>query len=132
MNKLMNVMHSFTEKDLKEMFALMIAGFAAFMLFQPTSFAYAEGSLDGVLSNIGTIAGVIGGIILVAVLVKGIADYVKGEGTIGKIVVKVLCILLLIGLIVVATNISALQDTMGGVASSAVDVVTDTAGEALS
>lgn len=132
MNKLMSVMRTFTKKDYAEMLGLMVAGLAAIMLFQPMSFVYAEGGLDNVLGNIGNIAGIIGGIILVIVLVKGIADYVKGEGTIGKIVIKVLCILLLIGLIVVATHISTLQNTMGGVATSAVNVVTNTASEALS
>lgn len=122
----------------KTLYMSMLTIFTFMMCTPSLAFAAGEGGtggsgtgLDSILKNVGTIAGVICGIILVIVLVKGVADYLKGESPIGKIVVKVLCILLLTGLIVTATNISTLQETFGGVANQAVDTVSDTADKAL-
>lgn len=139
MNKMIMAMRSLTIKDFKEIFmAAIISVFCAVMLTPSFAFAADQqksssgGSLEGVLGSIGNIAAIIGAIILVIVLVVGIKDFVKGNGSIGPVIVKALCIFLLIGLIFVATHITTLQGTFENIAQGGVDVVNDTASSALS
>lgn len=100
------------------------------ILLVPTS-AYAA-TPSAILNNVGMAALSIGGIVFIIFLVKGIVDITRGKGSLGDLVKNCAIILLITGLIVVATNIEGISQLFSGVSNSVVESVSETAEEVLS
>ena len=116
------------------MFVIMLAS-AALMVFglaAPFDAAYAAGDkLQGVLTGLGTVCGIIGAIAMLVMLVKAIFEFATGQGSVGKILLNFAIMLLFIALIATCTNISTIQDVFGGVTDTGLEVVSDAAETAL-
>lgn len=113
-------------------YTVLCSVFASLMCAAAPAVTFAAGgSLDNVLKNVGTIGGIIVGIIAVIIIIMDAPKIAKGEKAVGKTIVKVLILLLFAGLMIVATNIQTLQTTFGGIASDVTDIATDTANKTL-
>jgi hypothetical protein len=111
--------------------ASLAAGVTTMSLIPLPAFASEPTMLTTVLEGLGTVAGVLGGIAMVILLTKAIFEFAMGKGSIGTIVKNLLILIAFIALIVVATNISTIQASFGGVANQSVNIVADTANSAL-
>ena len=124
MSKLLNRAKGFVARNY--VYTMMMAFAAVTMAFLAPTFAVV-GTLDSVLKSVGTIGGIVVGIIAIVIIVIEAPKIAKGEKAMGGTIAKVLILLLFAGLMLVATNVGTLQQTFGGIANGATSVVTDTA-----
>lgn len=88
--------------------------------------------LNSILSNVGTLAVIIVGIIGVVVILKGVFNLItKGDGSKGKIITEVLILVGIIILILMFTNISAFAGLFTNVGDSAANIASNTADQLL-
>jgi predicted small secreted protein len=113
----------------------------ALMKWLPTISAFAAGTSpetgnETVSKILGWVAGIGGGIVaivLVISLVKDALGLIKGQGdsSVVKVVGKALFLILIIGLIFLATNYTALGNTANGIAGKGINAVGNEVNKAL-
>lgn len=128
MSKLLSKAKGFITRNY--MYTMFLSVVAVSMAALAPTFSMAAG-LDNVLKNVGTIGGIVVGIIAVIIVIMEAPKIAKGEKAAGSTVAKVLLLLLFAGLMIVASNIQTLQGVFGGIAQSATSVAADTASSAL-
>lgn len=90
------------------------------------------GPFDSMLSNVAGMAIVLVAIVSIVVILKMVADRTaNGGASITEILTKVGIALLIVGFIVVLSNITGLSSVFGGVAQSGTDLAANVATEAL-
>lgn len=93
--------------------------------------AYAEGTMDNILKNVGNVVVAVIAIVTIAFTVKAMLGHMKGDGSIGKVVATFLTGLFFFGLVLVLTNASTLAQLFQPIAQSSVESASDLASEIL-
>lgn len=119
MNKLLNKAKGFVARNYAYT-ALVGMAVAAMALFMPT-LSLAAKDANGVLQAIGGLGAIVVAVIAVVIVIMEAPKIAKGEKAVGGTVVKVLCLLLFAGLILVLTNINTLAGVFSGLGSNLVD-----------
>ena len=109
-------------------YAVLLAITVVSLIFMAPSFAMAA-DMKGVLTGMGTIGAVVVGVAAIAVLIMEVPKIAKGEKAVGGTLAKVGILLLIAGLIMVATNMDTLANTFKGTGQGLTDVVKDAANQ---
>jgi len=95
------------KSSIKKLLSLVIT--IIFIIILMTNFAFAEGTTKDeapreILNTVISWCTVIAMIILVIYLIRDIIAVVKGNGSIGSIIIKILCVFLLVGVMIFTRN----------------------------
>jgi hypothetical protein len=95
------------KSSIKKLLSLVIT--IIFIIILMTNFAFAEGTVNEeaprkILNIVISWCTVIAMIILVIYLIRDIIAVVKGNGSIGNIIIKILCVFLLVGVMIFTRN----------------------------
>lgn len=122
MSKLLNKVKGFVARNYAYTWLMGMAAASAVYLTPTMAFA-AAGGAEGILKGFGGLGAIVIAIIAVVIVIMDAPKIAKGEKAVGGTVVKVLCLLLFAGLILVLTNIKDLAEVFNGIGGNAVNDV---------